>query len=325
MEFNLKNILYNKGFSLIELSVVMTVIGVTVSGALSLATKKLESEKIDETENKLELIEQALRIFLVDNQRIPCPADGELPIDNAAFGVETTPQISLLLPTCNGANFQTADNIINGGVVPVKTLNLEDDIMFDGWGRRFTYVVDAHFTMSGIPDGNNGSCNNVTSDVCFQYKNLGSIIIRDDVAAPGSLDFIADDAIYTIISHGKNGNGAFNYFGSSTRISASAEPKEQENAEPSTAPHGLFDNTFIDNAVNDTFDDFVRYRTKSQMVIDTYLQNGDNSDIDQGSSACSSAMEEVQGVSNICAGANDNANCVALVTRFHRMCLEDFL
>lgn len=313
-----------KGFTLIELSVVMTVIGITISGALTLATKKLESDKISETENKLDFIEQALRVFLVDNQRLPCPADGELELDDASFGVESTAQISVLTPTCNATNFTTANSIINGGVVPVKTLDLEDDVMFDGWGRRFSYIVDAHFALSGTPDGTNATCNGIVSDICFQYTENGSIIIRDYVAPSGSVDFIANDIIYTLISHGKNGSGAYSYFGGATRLNASAETREQENAEPSTAPHTTFDDTFIDNATDDNFDDMVRYKTKPQMVIDTFLQTGDSSDIDQGSSICVAALAEAQGVNDICMSANDVATCNQLATRFHRMCLTDF-
>ena len=41
------------GFSLVELSVVLAVIGITISGALVIATKKTISDKIEETNYKM--------------------------------------------------------------------------------------------------------------------------------------------------------------------------------------------------------------------------------------------------------------------------------
>lgn len=301
------------GFSLVELSVVMTVIGITLGGALTLATQKTEAEKVNETEAKLDLIEQSLERYLIENQRLPCPANGSVKIDAAGFGEETTPDAT---PQCSGASFNDGGSIY-GGVVPVKTLELADDVMFDGWDRRITYAVDANYANSGpgSPTPTNASCDGpTTSDVCFQYYDAAtSIIIRNDVDPAGTAE--PENAVYILISHGKNGFGAFRRFGSVTRNAASADVREQENAEPSTAPHNSYDNTFIQAATSSTFDDMVRYRTKALLVLEAQGITDE--------SLCSAARDvfEHSGANATCADLADPTVCEALGTRVHSLCL----
>lgn len=111
-----------KGFTLIELSVVLVIVGIMVYGATSMFAMTAAKARIDATNNTLDAIERALRLHYQTAGRLPCVAVGNLPLGNASFGVEN----------CTGT----------AGVVPTRTLNLPDSYMFDGWGNRISYVVD---------------------------------------------------------------------------------------------------------------------------------------------------------------------------------------
>ncbi|MFN7095871.1 MAG: type II secretion system protein, partial [Burkholderiales bacterium] len=74
------------GFSLVELSVVLILIGIAVGGLLSIATLKTDADKFKATEEVLDKIEEALIAYTATYQRIPCPGDASLATNNMNFG-----------------------------------------------------------------------------------------------------------------------------------------------------------------------------------------------------------------------------------------------
>lgn len=149
------------GFSLVQLSIVLTVISLLAASALPGGDAASAAKKNDITVQRMIAIEQALRGFRAGlnattgaswagNQsgRIPCPADGTLDITHANFGKEVDgPGV------CAAANF-IAGNVALG-VVPVRTLQLPDEYALDGFGRRFSYVVDIRATRGKMRLGTN--------------------------------------------------------------------------------------------------------------------------------------------------------------------------
>lgn len=286
-----------RGFSLVELSVVLTVIGITLAGALDLIIKKTESDKEDETAEKIQLIEDALDVFLANNKRIPCPASGANLLASAAFGLDADADH---LDGCeDSSDFSSSD--VYAGVIPIKELNLSDEIMFDGWGRRMTYVVDMNFANNITTNIN---CDDVISEICFQHKDNGSIIINDATGAP-----IESNAVYAIISHGKNGFGAwkYEYVAASPRLAASSDTDEQDNAGDDKS--ATFDAVFVDAASTSTFDDIVSYRNKSQMLTD--------SDVVTDSDLCDIAADSV----SACTGSA-GSDCATLLDQIDNLCID---
>ena len=297
------------GFSLVELSIVLAIISVTLGGALTIATKKTESDKANETEQKLNEIEQALEQYVIDNQRLPCPADGSKTIDATsanAFGVAGSADDS----SCGDANFNDGANVYLG-VVPVKTLGLSDETMIDGWGRRISYAVDYRFANNNVT---NEDCDGTTSTVCLQYTSAGGITVND---ASGTAR--TTEAVYVLVSHGKNGHGAYPYYGSSTRISfpSSVDDDEEDNS-GSDSP---FDAVFVQKTATGTFDDEVRYKPKWQLINDANGITDDN--------ICDPAKEvidtpDVAGgdPENSCSDATDVSVCEALAAKIYTLCLQ---
>lgn len=321
-----------QGFSLAEMSVVLVIVGFIASSAISVAINSDYTTKRDETESKLLRIEEALAGYVATNHRLPCPADGTLAITNANFGIELNSGASP--PVCT-KNFNVGN--IWGGVVPVTTLQLPDDFMFDGWGRRIDYIVDYRFTISETTTGATCDASGSGSDICFR-----------DITAPTASTIItvknssgatrASNAIYVLLSHGENGHGAFPKTGSATtaRINGfpSGNPYRNSTASADELTNAKVDNdgatvtpytaTFVmreytrndDTAAAATariyFDDQLRYKTKAQLVKAS------------GASIyeiiCKTALDIING-SNDCVNAANSTQCETFATEANSTCL----
>jgi prepilin-type N-terminal cleavage/methylation domain-containing protein len=247
------NLTLFSGFTLLELSIVLLVLSLVAGGALAIMTQEIRRNKQNELQTKMDAIQEAMIKFRRQNNRLPCPADATIALSEEKFGMEASNA-----GTCDGdpaANFNDTENTV-GGVVPVKSLGLPDDYMFDPWGGRFSYVVDMRMTaplaFTTYP---------VTS------TTIGSITVLD-VASNNR----TTNAIAVLISHGNNGHGAYQLSG--LRKSArSSNTDEQMNCycdENATAT--TFDNIFImrphtgsTSSSTGSFDDVVRYWVRSQM------------------------------------------------------------
>lgn len=323
MLYSCKHNIKQWAFSLTELSIAMTIIAVVAGSALSVALTGDEYAKKTQTESKLDRIEEALAAYLANNKRLPCPADGTLLITNASFGVEGTPSSA----SCGSANFSSAK--VYAGVVPVTTLSLPDDFMFDGWGRRITYAVDYRFANNSTT---NTDCDGATSTVCFidTSGDAATIKVHD---ASGTAR--TSTAVYVLISHGENGHGAFVKNGSSTRINTyiSGNPwrsggfdDELENAHfDNSGSNTAYNTTFVDkqfvrdeDGYTDYFDDMVRFKTKSELVKEAGTNLTSNILYD---SICRDAEDIIENPTNACTGANSESDCTNFATEINSRCL----
>jgi len=301
-----------KGFSLLELSVVLTIIGIVLGSTLNLVTNQSESEKIDKTNQKIEQIQKSFYAFIVNNQRLPCPADGTHDVTNPNFGrEEALPDAS----GCHSGNFFDG-NYVYGGIIPTKTLGLSDDFALDEWGRRFSYIVDYRFTNNTIINpACTGSPNSPPANTCFKYLNAGSIVIKD-----ASKTITTSEAVYVVFSHGPNGHGAFKKNGgvnSADRLNSnSTDPDEQQNSSYDQNGNNLpFTNIFVQKASTTTFDDIVAYEPKWQIIGQANLISDP--------SVCTQSAPIARNSS--CSGANNNMPtiCINLATITDNLCLDD--
>lgn len=247
------------GFSLVELSVALVVAGFVIYAALAVFTERSAIDKVAVTERKLEEIERAIRIYFKEIGDLPCPADGDLAFDDARFGLG----LEDIEGTCNYDNlgFDGPDaSVIESGTVPARTLNLPDAYMFDAWGNRITYITSQDCV------------NNAAWNSCD-----GDIVIKDN-----SGNEITDSAIYILVSHGKNGWGAWGRNGGtdSRKYDSDMNTFEQENSHvASDGSNNSYDATFIDTEINDDtaadltstgdyFDDIIRWKTKEMIDYD---------------------------------------------------------
>lgn len=166
----------NRGFSLLELSVVLVIIALLLGGLLVPLGAQVEQRQYAETEKQLLEIKEALMGFAVSNRYLPCPAV------SSANGVEDRTGTS-----CNGGK--------RVGFLPWVTLGVKPS---DSWGNLFRYSVTPAFTVSD-------PANLFTLD---EASDATWITIRTRNSS-GAVDLSIPDGIpAAVLSHGKNGYGA---------------------------------------------------------------------------------------------------------------------
>lgn len=176
-------------------------------------------------------IDKALTVFVTQNKRLPCPANGTTPSGTLNAGVEM-----LVAGICSPATQ------ING-VVPWVTLGLSEEDAADPWHARITYRVQAELARNsapllmdmswcdsaGTPSGAVGlslscvsGCNGTacTNPLNFLYSK--GLQVQDGTGAwlnqpkplwtgmPLPPPPNSSGAAYVLISHGPTGGGAYN-------------------------------------------------------------------------------------------------------------------
>ena len=256
---------YESGFTILELTVVLTIIALIAGTALSIGATRVMSSKIEDTERKMDLIQEALDAYVAQFNHLPCPADGSLKLTDANFGEEQLTSGSPPGDWCAGVHVSASPHL-HIGVLPINELGLEPAVSIDGWGRRFTYAVDERMAYSDTETAAAGDG--------FENTDIDDTTAFPDPLGAGDKGFtilnagggtVTDRAIVVIISHGANGHGAWPARGGSVLNKSSADTDEQENADNINAVPNTLDGVFVQKFSTDTFDDIVRYNMRWQL------------------------------------------------------------
>jgi type II secretory pathway pseudopilin PulG len=245
------------GYTLIELSIVIGLIGLLMGTALSIGNRSVEQKSLKQIESSTDTIEQAIKSFYYKYNRIPCPASPSQAEQTAGFGIEdncsaTLPTLANIVELNNG----TADEQWVG-VVPVRTLGLPDRMMYDKWNNRITYVVQKNFADKSQIFGNQ-----VVATTATMLK------IRDASGNKINPDDLENPVVYILINHGKDKRGAYNSAG--VLFVSCAASNTQIDVENCDATDGSNkDDIFIDREIADStilsqyYYDIIRWKTKN--------------------------------------------------------------
>jgi len=107
------------------------IIGLIIATTLPLLVGTLQMNRRSATQDRAEVIQTAIALYVSQNKRLPCPADGTRPQGNLLAGVE--------VPRDGIQDCEAQTN----GVVPFVTLGLSDEMGTDGWLNRFTYRISS--------------------------------------------------------------------------------------------------------------------------------------------------------------------------------------
>lgn len=162
--------IYQQGFSLIEMAIVLVVLGLILGGMLLPLSTQMEKQDRDETQRTLDDVQDALLGYAMTNGRLPCPdVDGD--------------GISDIAGTCSNVQ----------GNLPWVDLGAGKE---DAWGQIFTYRVTGSF--ADTTDGT--GCSTPTPGISLELCSAADISIID--AASGNP--VASQIPAIVISHGKN-------------------------------------------------------------------------------------------------------------------------
>jgi prepilin-type N-terminal cleavage/methylation domain-containing protein len=252
---------FKKAYSLIELSIVIIIISILITGALSVSVSGVNNAKIKTTNDRMKEVYRAMGNFLVANKRLPCPASIlKVKTADADYGTEVGGGSG-----CVGAGVYQSDTVgtLFYGMVPTKTLGISSDMAEDGFESKFAYIIDSDFT------------NNLDATPSFTSPTFGTApytsIITINEKPAGTVRVATADAIMAIVSYGSNKFGAFNA-NSSTQNERSGDADELNNDATSftSSPYrATFNATLVTSSGNsDTFDDIVLFKRRNDFVED---------------------------------------------------------
>jgi len=199
-----------RGFTLIELAIVMFIVSLLIGGMLLPLSAQQDIRYNGETEKALGEIREALIGYAASHTAtdgkpyLPCPDTNDDGVENRAGAACTAEE----------------------GRIPWVDLGLGRT---DAWNNRFRYRVTPAFS------------NNATG---FTLSSVGTLRVCAENTCATS---VANAVPAVIVSHGKNGAGAFNAAGGTN--AASLDANELENTDN--------DSDFVNKTGDPTYDDFV--------------------------------------------------------------------
>ncbi|MBX7197987.1 MAG: type II secretion system GspH family protein [Rhodospirillaceae bacterium] len=240
-----------RGFSLIEMAIVLTVIGIILSGGLLAVAPVLESSKGNETNAKLDRIEQALTLYVIRYGCLPCPAEPGIASGTANAG--QSHGAAYYSSGCTTAC--DATTVATQGIVPWVTLGLSEEEGRDGYGYRIDYAVTAALVAT------NGMVR--TPPATYPAGTLAvAVSAANDATAIATRTKVSSTAAYVLISHGVDHSLAWNVAGKQLPDPNSG-PDQTENSNGTP----FVQDTPVKNAGTYTyFDDIVRFRTAPMII-----------------------------------------------------------
>lgn len=178
------------GFTLVELSIVLLVAGLLLSGMLGAYQSQLEASRVRETRQAMREARDAIIGFALSTGHLPCPANPTLANTVATAGQEAR---SGAAGSCTYPD----------GALPWATLGLRE---LDAWGQRYSYRASGYFAdTSNASIGPSSTCVPATDPaVSFAICSVGDLTILPQASALGGIPVVA-----VIVSHGKNLRGAY--------------------------------------------------------------------------------------------------------------------
>jgi prepilin-type N-terminal cleavage/methylation domain-containing protein len=253
-----------RGFTLIEIAIVMVVVGLLLSGSLLALAPVLQGSKLSETNGKLDRIEQALLVYVIQNGCLPCPANPSLASSASApaagqsvtGGAPGTAYTTGCAPaTC------TYDAGTSGpGGVPWSNLGLSESDATDAYGDRIAYEVGpSALTQS------NGMLRTPPSS----YPS-GSINIQNYSGTAQTTT--SNKAAYVLISYGADRSFAYPAsIGGTALTSKYGQAADNSTAQGINANGNATGDTYVQDTFKGAqstayFDDVVRWRTAPNII-----------------------------------------------------------
>jgi len=199
-----------KGFTLIEMTIVLLIASVIMAAVLSFARPYFAQMRIDRTNDAVRATEIALRGYFNENGVYPCPAPLDALRGTAEDGTPSNcadPADPLLGP---GLTRVAGPNggFVRIGAIPYRELNIPADATIDSEDNRLTYAVVEGATSLPLP-----------------------VVGEIDVVDTGGVSILSELAFYMFFSHGLDGKGSYTDAGVANGIGCAGPAEDIENCD----------------------------------------------------------------------------------------------
>ena len=190
------------GFSLVEITVVLFILGLILAGTITPLSLSIDQAQRNDAEKRIDSVETAILGFTLTNQRLPCP---DCPTGtgvaactgNENDGIEDISAGQCILGTTNAI----------AGNIPWVSLGINGR---DSWGRVIQYAVDAEYADTTADTTNKlAGCTNPVTTNSFSLCSQAVITINDAGATcVGTPNAVAQSIPYIVFSHGQEESDA---------------------------------------------------------------------------------------------------------------------
>ncbi len=227
----------NKGFSLIEVSIVLVIMGLIISMSTPIYSNFGDSYKAKNTKEHQENLMRLLGQYALLNHQLPYASD---PLSSKeTFGDESH---------------------LSVGIVPFRTLGLPESMAKDAYGNFFTYAIQV------LPEKRTAKILQ-RSDFCSRTPLRETLTVEENgqkVTATSKLEKGKDFLSLVIVSHGKNGYGA--YYGTAGNIKKRDYGLHGKEEEINADGTSHFVNLPYSQNEDNYFDDHVVWTTRNTLV-----------------------------------------------------------
>ena len=217
-----------RGFTLIEIAIALTVIALLSVGAMSALQLAMLRARIAETRDAVQEAREAVVAVAVVNRSLPCPAV------SATDGTEQ----SRAGGSCTNRR----------GLLPWQTLGVRG---VDGWGNRLGYAVSQPLVKSA---GNR-----------IQLTDVGDLKIMGRAADGSASQMVTGAAVaFALWSHGANGRGATTLVGSQIDDESTTNVDEKNNSSQPGSSVEIYarEGSVSTGADGGEFDDLVEWESR---------------------------------------------------------------
>jgi hypothetical protein len=180
------------GYTLVSLALFIVGFGIVlVAGSMVFNQWKARKAPVT-TSDRIATLQNAMAGYLSLHGRYPCPASLTAPIASPQYGIELKASPTDTACTGQFAGSGADDRKVWTGAVPVRTMNLPDELVMDGWDHRIVYMVTEAYT----------SANNIPLN-----RNLSAVRVLDGNGNPALAH--ADGVTYAFLTLGDDVRGAY--------------------------------------------------------------------------------------------------------------------
>lgn len=239
---------HKSAFGLAETAVIVFVVSVMVGAFYSNMIYNMRIAHRAKTVKHAAVIEDAVKLYLQREGCLPLPTDlGTNVLSDSTYNHSKTIWFG---HNVKDLSYKPSDTDCLIGGVPTADLGISSKYMYDGWGRRYRYVVAALLTQNK-QKLLNASTVNMPITVTFKYDKKTERTVR---------------AAYILVSNGRNGSGAYKMDGTMATCDTS-----KANAMNCDTTCNFVDLSYLSSATNEGNGDYllqVGYDKVAQFVKD---------------------------------------------------------